>query len=150
VAAFETALIADVGRMLDTRLDVMQAAQMYLSRFQQEAQAVEGLVNSWQEASPRLANANNKGRKEFAIVAIPDDSKADSFGALVQRACPESKLVKSMERDDILFYRETICKLAELPHLGPEEASAYRQLLQSDHFTPHSRIDIQEWRSLTS
>lgn len=50
--------------------------------------------------------------------------------------------------DDIIFYREVSClRLADLEQLGPLGYEAYRQIIMLKNFTPHSRIDINEWRA---
>jgi hypothetical protein len=41
------------------------------------------------------------------------------------------------------LYRETSnLRLLDLEHLGPAARDAYLQMNRTDHFTPHSRIDV--------
>jgi hypothetical protein len=49
---------------------------------------------------------------------------------------------------DIVFYREVpYLMLSDLDQVGPLGYEAYRQIVSLKNFTPHSRIDINEWRA---
>ena len=50
-------------------------------------------------------------------------------------------------KEDVIFYRELQeVKLSELEQLGPVAYEAYQQMTALEHFTPHSRSDINEWQ----
>jgi hypothetical protein len=73
----------------------------------------------------------------------------DQCRTLAVQAAPDVQVIAGASGDDLLFYRERIqSSLASLEQLGPLGEEAYQQMLTANHFTPHSRTDISEWRNI--
>jgi hypothetical protein len=52
-------------------------------------------------------------------------------------------MVPASSTDDIVFYREQPhLALTDLPQLGPAARELYQQVLTTEQFGPHSRLDI--------
>jgi hypothetical protein len=75
---------------------------------------------------------------------VPPGPAGSRFRDLARRTLPDVPLVTVMGGDDILFYREaTAVPFDDLQQLGPIAREAYDQLKRREHFTPHSRTDIE-------
>jgi len=57
-------------------------------------------------------------------------------------------LIAAPSPDDVVFYREeTQVPLGKLEQIGSEIQQIYRQMGTSEHFTPHTRNDV-DWLQL--
>jgi eukaryotic-like serine/threonine-protein kinase len=122
-------------------------ADIYLAQYEKEEQVGQDLANMFAEAAPKLAGPRPQG-SEIAILALPPGQASDKIRYQAQRAIPDADLVEALSGDDIVFYRELFqMPLSELDQLGPLGYEAYRQVGTVEHFTPHSRTDIVQWRA---
>jgi eukaryotic-like serine/threonine-protein kinase len=147
----ETIMQEAAERFLNTRLGAIDIAEMYLAHRPQEGEAEADLALAFQEAAPALAGQRPPTAKEICFLALPTNEAGQQLRDRVVTAlnCPELGIVDNGE--DIAFYRE-IPQLfvSDLEQLGPLALAAYRQMTGIEHFTPHTRIDIQRWRAATT
>jgi serine/threonine protein kinase len=133
---------------VEGRLAGMSVANMYLAEHTDEAEAHEDLDAAFERAAPELAGTRSSTKGEICILAAPPGPVGERFRDLARRALSDVDLVTATAADDILFYREvSYLRLADLEQLGPLGYDAYRQIITLKNFTPHSRMDINEWRA---
>jgi hypothetical protein len=138
-------------RFLNTRLGAIDIAEMYLAHRPQEGEAEADLALAFQEAAPALAGQRPATDKEICFLALPNNEAGQELRdrAVPALNCPELGFVENNE--DIAFYREIPhLFISDLEQLGPLALAAYRQMTGIEHFTPHTRIDIQRWRAATA
>ena len=67
---------------------------------------------------------------------------------MAHRAISDAELIAAPSPDDVVFYREeTQVPLGKLEQIGSEIQQIYRQMGTSEHFTPHTRNDV-DWLQL--
>ena len=82
---------------------------------------------------------------EIVAIAVPPGEGGERFRALVAGVLPEVEIEHAGSPDDILFYRERAnLPLSDLEQLGGQAHDAYLQMNAAEHFTPHSRTDV-DW-----
>jgi hypothetical protein len=132
---------------VEARLAGMSVADMYLAEHAEEEEALDDLDAAFEHAAPELAG-KRASPGEICILAAPPGPVGERFRDLARRALSDVDLVTANVTDDIIFYREVShLRLAELEQLGPLGYDAYRQIVTLKNLTPHSRIDINEWRA---
>jgi hypothetical protein len=78
------------------------------------------------------------------VLAAPPGPAGDRFRELVHRALPQLEIHHANSPDDVLIYRErNNMPLSDLEQMGPPGRDAYSQMNAADHFTPHTRSDIE-------
>jgi hypothetical protein len=143
----EKAMLRLASEFIGGRIGNTQVADIYLAQYQTEEQVREDLGNMFAEAAPKLCSPRQQS-SEITILSTPDTQSGGKLRQLAQQAVPDSDLVEADSSDDIVFYRERFqMLLSELEQLGPLGYEAYRQVGMVDHFTPHSRTDIAQWRA---
>ncbi|MGE3807419.1 MAG: tubulin-like doman-containing protein, partial [Gemmataceae bacterium] len=131
-----------------TGIDVVN---MYLSRYPQESDAKKYLARAFDEAAPALLGPGAGSRSELCVLALPSSEAGERFRKLAGSAVPDAEFKFCASPEDIVFYREEAkLPLDKLAHLGPAAQDAYDQSNQAADFTPHTRLDIPQWRSITS
>jgi serine/threonine protein kinase len=130
------------------RLAGMNVANMYLAEHPDENETVDDLDAAFERAAPELTGTRGSTKEEICILAAPPGPVGERFRDLARRVLSDVDLVTATVPDDIIFYREvSYLRLADLEQLGPLGYEAYRQVITLRNFTPHSRIDINEWRA---
>jgi hypothetical protein len=143
----EHAMLRLAGEFVGSRIGCTQVADIYLAEYQNDEQIREDLSNMYTEAAPKLCSPRQQST-EIAILAAPATPSGGKVRRLAQQAVPDIDLAEAESSDDIVFYRERFqMLLSELEQLGPLGYEAYRQVGMVDHFTPHSRTDIAQWRA---
>jgi serine/threonine protein kinase len=137
---------------VESRLAGLDVTNTYLTLQSDEEQAKKELLQLFELASPALVSPRRSSQAEICILTTPDDSCGERLRDLTRQAVPEVNWVTGASGgDDIVFYREcSQISLSELEQLGPLGLEAYRQMAALQHFTPHSRSDINEWRSASA
>jgi serine/threonine protein kinase len=144
----EAAMQREVEAFVGSRLAGTSVAEMYLARHSQEGNILEDLVGMFEEATPELAGPRTTHQREFCLLATPSGTAGEQLCSLAQQALSDREFIVAPSTDDIVLYREVPqVRLADLEQLGPLAYEAYRLLSSVEHFTPHSRIDIKEWRA---
>lgn len=143
----EKSMLRLAGEFVSGRIGNTQVADIYLAQYQSDEQVREDLGNMFAEAAPKLCSPRQQS-SEIAILATPANPSGGKIRRLAQQTVPDADLAEADSSDDIVFYRERFqMLLSELEQLGPLGYEAYRQVGMVDHFTPHSRTDIAQWRA---
>jgi hypothetical protein len=147
----ETAMLQQAESFLGNRLGGGDVIEMFLSKFTPQAESVHALAEAFDKAAPELAGLSRHAVPEVDILALPASPKHDYLADLARRALSEARLVLVDSTDDIVFYREqSFLPLADLEQSGNLGQEAYRQMVGSENFTPHSRMDITDWQEIES
>jgi len=145
----EEALESETIGFVDARAPATDATAIYLSQCGDDVQAVDGLSGAYEEAAPELTMGSSAGVAPFAVVSVPAGSQSHRLEELVRQALPQATPVSGGVKDEIVVYREeTALDLSDLDQVGPAGQEAYQQMAATEHFSPHSRIDIREWRAV--
>jgi serine/threonine protein kinase len=148
LTGLEAALQREAEAFVGARFAEVNVADMYLEQYADEEKAIDDLDAIFEKAAPELAGGRASAEKEISILAAPPGPVAERFRDLAKRALPDVDLVASAVTDDIVFYREVPhLRLSDLEQLGPVGYEAYRQIIAQKNLTPHSRMDINEWRA---
>jgi hypothetical protein len=144
----EAALLAAARDFAATKLPESSAAELFLEQQPDEETAADEVAGFYAEAAPELTAARDPRRgsavAELCVVAAPPGPGGDRFRALVRRALPGAEPHEATSPDDVLIYRELSgLALSDLAQKGPQAHDAYLQMSAADHFTPHSRIDVE-------
>jgi serine/threonine protein kinase len=126
--------------------DSMDSAEMFNAQFPEEHAATQEIRTAYDETTPELAGPELTSDNHFSLIAVPKSSAGDRFFDRARMAT-EAELARVDSNDDIVFYRESPgVPLSRLQLMGPDAQDAYRQMTAAEAFTPHSRIDISEWK----
>ena len=133
-----------VEKVAEDSLGRAHAAEMYLERQAEHADADADLASAFDEARPELGPGNRDSDREFTILAVPPGPEGERFRALVRHALPDVPMRSAVSTDDIIFYREqSVSSLDELPQMGGAAKEQYQHVLATAQFGPHSRADIR-------
>jgi hypothetical protein len=147
----EEAVYHEVAAFAEAQLTKAHAAELYLRQHEEDEAMLADLAGAFDDAFPELTGSSPSPAHEINILAVPPGLEGEYFRNLVYQALPDADLVAATSTDDVVFYRElSEVPLAALPQLGPKAREAYQQLLNTDQFTPHSRVDIVGWRPVES
>jgi serine/threonine protein kinase len=146
------AMQQETEAFLGERLGGVSVTDMYLA---QNAKAEEGsppeaavqkdLMRTFDLADTQLMV---EAGRDVCLLALPSGAGEQPFRDLARTALPEAPLAATAGSDEILMYREQVgFALADLKQLGPVGRDAYQQMAALQHFTPHSRADITNWRA---
>jgi len=136
----EVAMQEQAEALVKGCLSSLNAAELFLAESADDDAAEEAIGSAFDEAAPELAGRGG----EVSLLVVPPGPAGGRFRDLARRALPDVPLVGVVGGDDVLFYRETAqLPFADLAQLGPVAREAYAQLKRREHFTPHSRADIQ-------
>jgi hypothetical protein len=142
----EAAMQREAEAFVEARLTRTSVTEMYLAAQAPDA-AADDLAALYDEAAPDLAVRAAAREHAFCILALPPGEPAERFREQARQAVRGTELVPAASPDDIVFYRElSHVRLTDLEQLGPVAQDAYRQMTAAEHFTPHARSDIVEWR----
>jgi serine/threonine protein kinase len=136
---------------VSARLTATNLLDTFFEQFARDETATAQIGNVYEEAVPTLETRAVAAREHMALLTIPADPAVERFRNLAQQAIPDAELVTVATGDDVIFYRDvTNLKLTDLPQLGAEGQAAYERMCATDHFTAHNRIDVTDWRPLTT
>ena len=129
------------------RLAKADVARLFLDQHSTQDAAVDELIALYEEAVPepsRTATARAvAAQAEVTVLLTPAGPAGDNVRELAESALADTSLITAAGGDDLLIYREwSNLALTDLENLGPVGQEAYRQLLATDNFPPHSRLDI--------
>jgi serine/threonine protein kinase len=140
----EVALIATAVDFAGALLPKTDVAEMFLERNPDEQAAKSEIADYYAEAAPEIMPGREvRPPAALCVLATPAGPAGERFRTLVAKALPEVEMQHAIGGDDIVLYRElSNVPLSEVEQLGPVALDAYRQLTAADHFTPHTRIDV--------
>jgi hypothetical protein len=144
----QAAMQKEAEEFVNVRLSGFDLAEMYLKQIGGPGPAAEDLRGAFDEAAPPFAVGGKAMQSRFNILAVPDGAAGQQILDIAQKALPEAELATTTAANDVVFYREiSQLPLSELEQLGPLAYEAYMHISAVEHFTPHSRTDIHEWRA---
>ena len=118
-------------------------AELFFDQHAGEDDASRELEGYFGEAAPQLAPTRASRVSEVCVLATPSGPAGDKLRELARQAMPEIERHPAVSADDVAIYRELVnLPLTELEILGPQGQDAYRQMSNTENFTPHSRIDV--------
>jgi serine/threonine protein kinase len=128
-------------------LPPISVPELFFEQFPDPHQVEEEIGVAYDEATPEISTARSpRGGApvlDMFVLATPEDAAGQQLRKLVQEAYPREDIQFAGSDEDVLFYRERInLALEDLEHLGPTGRDAYAQMNAADHFTPHTRCDI--------
>jgi hypothetical protein len=148
VKALEAQMQAQAEAFVGASLAGNNVVEMFMARHGQSGEAEKLLAEAFESAAPKLAKFAEG--PEIRVLALPPSNAAgELFKTHVVRAFVDAPPTVIESPDDVYFYREqALAHLERLPQLGMQAEDAYRQMVNSDPLSPHSRIDIAEWRTI--
>jgi hypothetical protein len=147
----EALLQQQAEAFVEARLGGVHVVDVYLGQFGSAERAGRDLAAVYAEAAPQLVPSQRDDPDEVRVLAAPADAAGERFRALVAQALPEVTWGQAVTSDDLVFYREQPAVLfAELPQLGPVALEAYEQIMATEQYNPHARMDISTWQPLPS
>jgi eukaryotic-like serine/threonine-protein kinase len=150
IKSVEAAMLQEAEAFVAGRLVGADVAEMYLANCAGDDAAREALAADFKGAEPVIHGTPPYQGEELSVLTVPEGSAGERLARFAREALPDEDLVTLTTGDDIVFYREfPLVPLASLEQLGPAGYEAYRQMTNVEHFTPHTRIDITEWRAAT-
>lgn len=143
----QEALRQELEAFVATRLGSAGVVETFLDQFRLE-QAARGEIGSAHgEAMPKLILERPRQLEEISVVLVPEESAAPRFAEVAQGELPDTEVTVGPKADDIIFYREIFgWSWGQLAQLGPQPQEAYRERLAGNHFSPHCRMDVNDWR----
>jgi hypothetical protein len=139
----EAAMLQTAAEFAAEQLPPTTVAELFLEQHPDEQQAADEVAGFYDEAAPELAPARAAAAPEVCVLAVPTGEGGERLRELARHALPAIDWQPAASGDDVVLYRErSHLALADLEHLGPQGRDAYRQMNAADHFTPHSRIDV--------
>jgi eukaryotic-like serine/threonine-protein kinase len=139
----ERSMIETAMEFTGTMLTETNVAEILLEQYPDQSELDTQLASFYAQASPALTGRSSEATELFTL-ATPPGSAGDAIAAVADRVLPDAALNRTLSADDILLYREIAnVPLAELEQMGPAAQEAYRQLVATEHFTPHVRSDIE-------
>jgi serine/threonine protein kinase len=143
-------LLKDVaGAMVQAAMDFAGAmlaepnvADVLLEQFADPDEIEQALDDFHAEATPGLSEQPAEAAELF-VLAVPPGPGSDALVSLTNRVLlgAEPKVAPSL--DDIILYREVAnLPLTALEQMGAKGQEAYQTLTATEHFTPHTRIDL--------
>jgi hypothetical protein len=147
----EERVLNEVTAFAEAPLGRAHAAELYVAQRARDDRVNDELAGAFDEAAPEQLGSRPVPDDELNILAVPPGAEGEHFRRLVQQSLPDQSFVPATSTDDIVFHREVLrLSLAALPQLGQAAATVYRQCLTGDLLTPHSRTDINDWRTAGS
>jgi hypothetical protein len=130
------------------RLTDVDVGAMYLADNSEPGLLEEDLVCAFDEAAPTLVGERPSPQTQICVLGTPRGEAGGRIQRHARQALSDVELATIATQDDVFFYREIPqLPLAELKQLGPKAYDAYCRMTELEHFTPHSRTDILEWRA---
>jgi serine/threonine protein kinase len=128
-------------------------ARLFFEQHPDEEQAETELAGFFDQAAPASlgapsASAPSEPKAELCVLLTPPGDAGQRFGEVAQRAVHGVELHATCggagATAEIVLYRErSNLPLANLEQLGTEARDAYLRMTSTEHFTPHSRLDVK-------
>ncbi len=146
---FRDLLLSETRSFLDQRMQDVDIVEMFFARYAQQDQAVAMIQRAYHNATPPLTPYAPGKAEEVCILGLPAGEQGEPFQFLVHRALGYVDIHPVAHPDEILFYREYFqFPLESVPQMGRMAQEAYGEVIGMDRFSPHTRIDILDWRPL--
>ncbi len=136
-------ILQEAHRFLEQRLTIGDAAGLFLDNQQNPKEAFRKI---YAEAEPMLHLDGDEQCKEAAFLMLQDSPQGIKLGELATSCYPHTHVVNITRNDEVILFRTIVgISLENLPVLGEMGTHAYQTATSIEHFTPHSRQDIDQW-----
>jgi hypothetical protein len=141
IKKLEAAMRQTAEEFAAARLPQTDVAEIFLDNHADPEEALAQLSATFKEASPS-GSAGAAPGAELCVLAVPPGPGGDTVREWARQMVPSAEIVTGTI-DTMLIYREASHhRLGELKHLGPAARDAYEQMKTTEHFTPHTRMDV--------
>lgn len=138
-------ILQEAKRYLELQLTLGDAAGLFLDNQRDPEEAFRKIYS---EAEPMLRLDADEQSKEAAFLMLQDSPKGNKLADLATSCYPHTHVVNITRNDEVILYRTIVgITLESLPVLGETGIAAYETALGIEHFTPHSRQDIETWQN---
>jgi eukaryotic-like serine/threonine-protein kinase len=138
-------ILQEAKRYLEHRLTLGDAAGLFLDNQRNPEEAFRKI---FAEAEPMLRLHGDEQSREAAFLMLQNSAQGQKLGELAKSCYPHTHVINISRNDEVILYRVIIdISLENLPVLGGLGTDAYQTALSIEHFTPHSRQDIDQWQS---
>jgi serine/threonine protein kinase len=139
-------LLQEIERYLEKRLDLPDAAGLFIERSPDEFALQDAIATAYDEAVPMLVDQRVTYAHEFGVMTVPDSPAGQQLQLAANVVMPEMPCAVVSDSEEVVIYREFVgVPLHDLRLMGPAVRQAYQTALGIEHFTPHNRQDITEW-----
>lgn len=136
----------EAEKHLERRLDLPDAAGLFLERHPDTRAAADALMTTFDETLPFILSRKMSFTAEFGLLMAPNTPHGFDLKALAREALPQVQVIHTPDGDEVVAYREVVgLQLHDLPQLGPHARAAYEMAISIEHYTPHSRQDVAQW-----
>jgi serine/threonine protein kinase len=153
LGAVHRAMLDTAGTFVAGLIPPTDVAKMFLEQHPAEGEAEKEVGAYFDKAAPPVLAQqapNTKGTIKpvsLSVLVTPSGDATQRFREVTEEALAGVEIHMtsggSNSGDDVIIYREVSnLPLADLEHLGPAAWDAYAQMSNTDHFTPHSRMDV--------
>jgi len=143
VKNLEIAMQTEVEAYLATCSGIQSVADLFLNQFPDAEQAQDEIASAFDEAVPEFTGLHLERTSESSILSVPIGPSGEKILQLAKKAVPNAAPISSPSCDEILLYREwPNLDVSRLEQMGTVSRDAYRQMLQIEHYSPHSRTDV--------
>lgn len=138
-------IVQEAKRFLEQRLTLDEAAGLFL---QSHRHPEEAFRKVYHEADPMLHLEGDDASREAAFLMVHDSIQGKTLSALATELYPHTQVVPIQRSDELILFRTFVgIQLDNLPVMGERGILAYQTALEIEHFTPHSRQDVETWHS---
>lgn len=82
------------------------------------------------------------------MLMVNDSDHGKALSDLATNCFPHTKVLSFNRNDEVIIYRSYVgVQIENLAVLNENGIQAYRTALEIEHFTPHSRQDVDTWQS---
>jgi serine/threonine protein kinase len=144
----QAALLETAEEFIAGLVSTGNVAEMFFEQHPDPEEAEGELAGFFSEAAPESLGPKKPLARaaEVCVLAAPPGAAGDRLRELARKAvqAPLHSAPPGLNaNDEIVLYREVAnLPLTDLEQLGPVGHDAYAQMSNADHFTPHSRTDV--------
>jgi hypothetical protein len=145
----QTVMIEQAEAFLEQHLPQQDAAELFLKQQADEHTMHNEIQGSYDDAIPALAEQHVTFAREVGLLAVPDTDSGRQLTQTISTLLPAIQAAPTSNKDEFVFYRECMgVELKDLKQFGPVAREAYERSRSLEHFTPHSRLDMQRWKEI--
>jgi len=139
----EEAMLKTAADFAGEQLPPTTVAELFLEQHPEEEKSAGEVAGFFEKAAPALTAGRAAAAQELCVLAAPPGDGGERLRELARQALLDVEWQPAASADDVVLYREVAnLALADLEQLGPQGRDAYRQMNATEHFTLHSRIDV--------
>lgn len=130
---------------LDQTMPNEDMASMFAEHHQNLSQAVEELLA---EVNVPVVLPRQNSAFELAFLMLPQSERSTAIEQEIRQQIPDLLTIQSATNEEIVLHRALLgLQLFELSVMNEACLKAYETAKAIEHFTPHSRQDIERWHN---